>query len=161
MGFIRTKSTIRFRRRLVSEMQRIKVIDDEVEAVAVELAKVGGASWYPGRTKGPILRVVSDRFRDRARVAIAALDRFRASKNQAAVSGEADRSAMEPVEDDPEGRLPELGSIVVYRPPGEQRAISCRVTRAEGGRVYLVPLPRPDIGWVSVDTLQSERIRLI
>ncbi|WP_046867056.1 hypothetical protein [Microvirga massiliensis] len=135
--------------------------DEEVEAVAAELAKVGGPSWYPGRTKGPILRVVSERFRDRARVAIAALDRFRASKDQAAASGEMDRSAMEPLEDDPEGCPPELGSIVVYRPPGEQRAISCRVTQAEGGRVYLVPLPQPDIGWVSVDTLQLERIRLV
>jgi hypothetical protein len=140
---------------------RIKVIDDEVEAVAAELAKVGGASWYPGRTKGPILRVVSDRFRDRARVAIAALDRFRASKDQVATPGETDRPAIEPAEDDPEGHPPELGSIVVYRPPGEQRAISCRVTQIEGRKVYLVPLPQPDIGWVSADTLQLERIRLV
>jgi hypothetical protein len=55
--------------------------EEEIEAVAEELAKIGGVSWYPGRAPGPLLRVVSERYRDRARVAIAALDRLRAGKN--------------------------------------------------------------------------------
>lgn len=128
--------------------------EEEVEAVANELAKIGGVSWYPGRNRGLLLRVVSDRYRDRARVAIAALDRFRARKepnarpiitsetlasNQAAGSGSGDQI--------------QVGSIVVYRPPGDQRAIRCRVEKLEDGRAYLVPCPHPDVGWVAVDSL--------
>ena len=56
------------------------VAEDEIEVVAEELAKAGGLSWYPGRQHGSLLRVVSDRYRDRARLAIAALDRYRAQK---------------------------------------------------------------------------------
>src|SRR3954463_7575787 len=52
--------------------------EQEIEVVAEELAKIGGTSWYPGREHGPLMRVVSDRYRDRARIAIAALDRLRA-----------------------------------------------------------------------------------
>ena len=55
------------------------VTDEEIEAVAEELAKAGGVSWYPGRTRGALLRSVSERYRDRAKLAIAALDRVRAS----------------------------------------------------------------------------------
>ena len=54
--------------------------EDEIEAVAEELAKAGGVSWYPGREGGTLLKVVSDRYRDRARLAIAALDRYRAQR---------------------------------------------------------------------------------
>ena len=55
--------------------------EEEIEAVAEELAKAGGLSWHPGRTRGPLLRTVSERYRDRARLAIEALDRLRA-RNQ-------------------------------------------------------------------------------
>jgi hypothetical protein len=48
----------------------------------------------------------------------------------------------------------QAGAIVVYRPPGDQRAITCRIERIEAGRAYLVPVPRPDIGWVLLDSLQ-------
>jgi hypothetical protein len=54
--------------------------DEEIDAVAEELAKIGGLTWYPGRTQSPLLRAVSERYKDRARVAIASLDRLRASK---------------------------------------------------------------------------------
>ena len=54
------------------------VTDEEIEVVAEELAKAGGVSWYPGRTLVAFLRPVSERYRDRARLAIAALDRLRA-----------------------------------------------------------------------------------
>ncbi len=45
----------------------------------------------------------------------------------------------------------EVGSVVIYRAPGDLRAIACRVTRREGGAVYLVPCERPDVGWVQLD----------
>ncbi|KAB0264995.1 hypothetical protein FEZ63_20515 [Microvirga brassicacearum] len=54
--------------------------DEEVEIVALELAKVGGLSWYPGREKGVLLRAVTERYRDQARAAIAAFDRCKSKK---------------------------------------------------------------------------------
>jgi hypothetical protein len=53
--------------------------EDEVEAVAAELAKAGGLSWHSGQERGP-LKLVMDRYRDRARLAIATLERARAAK---------------------------------------------------------------------------------
>src|SRR3712207_9556857 len=53
---------------------------EEVEVVAEELAKIGGIAWYPGREEGTLIRAVTDRYRDRARLAIAALARLRATK---------------------------------------------------------------------------------
>ncbi|MFC4173178.1 hypothetical protein ACFOYU_14090 [Microvirga sp. GCM10011540] len=127
--------------------------EEEVEAVAEELAKIGGVSWYPGRTPGPLLRVVSERYKDRARVAIAALERIRASKAEAVPSqGPAAGPAALGADEDPGDRL-RVGAIVVYRPPSEKRAIPCRVEKIEDGRAYLVPCQRPDVGWVSIDGL--------
>jgi hypothetical protein len=132
------------------------VTDEEIEVVAEELAKVGGISWYPGRTRGPLLRSVTQRYKDRARIAIAALDRLRASKND---SAEAEGSTSESLPFD-EGSSSDrrdqlqVGATVVYRPPGDKRAISCRIEQLEEGRAYLVHSPRPDVGWVSLDNLQ-------
>jgi hypothetical protein len=126
--------------------------EDDVEAAAEELAKAGGVSWYPGRQRGPLLKVVSDRYRVQARLAIAVLDRYRAQKAGVA---------------HPEGQLPptstetsaasdeavQVGSTVVYRPPGEQRAYPCQVTRIESGRAYLVPQLRTLTGWILVANL--------
>jgi hypothetical protein len=128
--------------------------EEEIEAVAEELAKIGGVSWYPGRAPGPLLRVVSERYRDRARVAIAALDRLRAA-NGAAAAHRASSHASD--YDEPGSSAPgdelQVGAIVVYRPPGDQRAIPCRVEKLDEGRAYLVPCPRPDVGWVAIDSL--------
>ncbi|MGO4573912.1 hypothetical protein [Microvirga sp. 2TAF3] len=129
--------------------------EEEIEVVAAELAKVGGVAWYPGRGRGPILRAVSERYRDRARVAIAALERFRASKEGVAASqGSITESpaADESPASGPDDQL-RAGIIVVYRPPGDQRAISCMIDKIEGGRAYLIPCPKPDVGWVSLDEL--------
>lgn len=127
--------------------------EDEVEAVARELAKVGGSSWYPGRTTGPILRAVSERYMDRARVAIAALDRFRTAAN-AGSTLEEPTPPSEAAVDRAHAQQFHVGAIVVYRPPGDQRAISCRIERIEADRAYLVPVPLPVIGWVSLESLQ-------
>jgi hypothetical protein len=128
--------------------------EEEIDVVAEELAKVGGLSWYPGRGSGPLFRVVEQRYRDRARVAIAAIDRFRAQKQGAALpqDAKADASRSGDVPPGRSGTL-QVGAIVVYRPPGDKRATPCRVEKMEDGRVYLVPCPRPDVGWVSLDSL--------
>ncbi len=132
------------------------VTEEEIEAVAEELAKVGGISWYPGRTRGALLRPVTERYRDRAKVAIAALDRLRADKNsvpehQTSQAGEI--LSWQSSSKGPDERI-QVGSIVVYRPPGDQRAITCRIDQLEQGRAYLVPCSRPDVGWVSLENLQ-------
>ena len=44
----------------------LNMSDDEIEAVAAELAKAGGVSWHSGQERGP-LKLVMDRYRDRAR----------------------------------------------------------------------------------------------
>jgi hypothetical protein len=128
--------------------------EEEVEIVAEELAKIGGPSWYPGRTRGPLLRTVSERYRERARVAIAAIERLRALReNDAPPEGavlESPPSGSPAPE--PRGRF-QVGDTVVYRPPGDQRAVPCRVEKLEERRAYLVPCARPDFGWVSLDDL--------
>jgi hypothetical protein len=129
--------------------------NEEIEAVAEELAKIGGISWYPGRTDGPVLRPVSERYRDRARVAIAALDRIRAGQAaSAALQASVEKKAVAPATSGPgPGDRLEVGAVVVYRPPGDQRAVTCRIEKMDEGRAYLVPCPRPDFGWVSLDDL--------
>jgi hypothetical protein len=129
------------------------VTEEEVEVVAEELAKVGGVSWYPGRAPGPLLRVVSQRYHDRARVAIAALDRLRTGSGAAGPNNPLESLASDEAQKKSQVDQLRVGAIVVYRPPGDQRAIPCRVEKLEGGCAYLVPCPRPDVGWVSVKSL--------
>ena len=131
------------------------VTEDEVEAVAEELAKAGGVAWYPGRARGPLLRIVSDRYRDRARLAIAALDRYRAHK---AGMAPPDTIDVGPIPEQPQASAASestlrVGITVVYRPPGEQRAYPCRVEKIEGGQAYLVPFLRPWTSWVPIQSL--------
>ena len=122
--------------------------EEEIEIVAEELAKVGGTAWYPGREKGPLIRLVSDRYRDRAKIAIAALERHRAKG--ALASGSA-VDAARPIA--PSSSEIKVGSTVVYRPPGDRRAYTCRVEEINGDRAYLVPDLRISSGWVSLSHL--------
>ena len=84
--------------------------DDEVEAVAVELAKAGSRHLQ------------------------ATLDR--ASHEEVAV-----------------------GSLILYRPPGDKRTYPCRVQRVEGSRVYLVPEIPTCTGWVDLANLSTPAIQ--
>jgi hypothetical protein len=141
--------------------------EEEVEVVAEELAKVGGIAWYPGRQEDSLMRVVTERYRDRARVAIAALERLHASK-LAAIAQDRRMSERGPAndflasfEEGDEDLKP--GATVIYRPPGDRRAYSCRVIEIEGNRAYLAPILRACTDWVSIEHLipsskESERI---
>jgi hypothetical protein len=137
--------------------------EEEIEVVAEELAKAGGLSWHPGRTQRPLLRAVSERYRDRARLAIKALDRVRArnqdlnAPRRPALEAPQTKGVPNPL---PENGL-QPGAIVVYRPPGDRRAIPCRIEKLEEGRAYLVPCPNPDIGWVELDNLQPLSIGVL
>jgi hypothetical protein len=118
----------------------------EVEFVAEELAKVGGVSWYPGRQQGPVARVVSERFRDRARVAIAAVERYRSGSHVRLVPEKNPGSTTNDVSEGPDASVGllrsdvEVGAVVIYRPPGDRRAYSCVVERIENGSAVLRPL---------------------
>lgn len=138
--------------------------EEEIEIVAEELAKIGGVSWYPGREKGTLMRVVSDRYRDRARIAIEALDRYRAGQNATVVQ---DNGHGAPYSSSPPAHAPQPanapqqdeikpGSTVVYRPPGDRRAYPCRVVEIEGSRAYLAPILRSCTNWVSIEYLSPE-----
>ena len=141
--------------------------EEEVEVVAEELAKIGGIAWYPGRQEDTLMRVVTERYRDRARVAIAALERLHASK-LAAIAQDRRMSERGPandflasIEEGDEDLKP--GATVIYRPPGDRRAYSCRVVEIEGNRAYLAPILRACTDWVSIEHLmpsskESERI---
>ena len=133
--------------------------EDEVEAVAVELAKAGGVGWYPGRERGP-LKHVADRSRDRARLAIAALNRLRAGQQGAGAADSIDISPYEPSSSAPSRSLSEhslqVGGVVLYRPPGDRRAYPCRVNMVEGSRVHLIPDIKACTGWIDVAQLLSD-----
>ena len=133
----------------------------EVEAVAAELAKAGGVSWHSGQERGP-LKLVMDRFRARARLAIAALDRVRAAEQSISLgtvgmeqSGPNVQATLEPVSSD----VVSAGSLVLYRPPGDKRTYPCRVEKLDGSRAYLVPEIPTCTGWVDLENLASPAIQ--
>jgi hypothetical protein len=134
--------------------------EDEVEVVAVELAKAGGVGWYPGRERGPLKHVVN-RYRDRARLAIAALDRFRAGQQDADAADSIAIGHLEPGSGTPPhaglDQSLQAGSVVLYRPPGDRRAYPCRVDKVEGSRVHLVPDIKACTGWIDASKLLPVR----
>jgi hypothetical protein len=131
--------------------------DDEVDAVAAELAKAGGLSWHAGDERGP-LKLVMDRFRDRARAAIAALDRHRAGIEHRTLPNHRAEMEREPKVSlyprEAQDTI-EVGSMVLYQPPGDQRTYVCRVQKLEGSHAYLLPEFKTCTGWVDIDKLTS------
>ena len=135
--------------------------DGEVEAVAAELAKVGGVSWHSGQERGP-LKLVMNRYRDRARLAIAALDRVRAAEQSISLgtigseqTGPNAQAVLDPVS----GDVVSAGSLVLYRPPGDKRTYPCRVEKLDGSRAYLVPEIPICTGWVDLEYLSTPAIQ--
>jgi hypothetical protein len=49
------------------------------------------------------------------------------------------------------------GTTVIYRPPGDRRAYSCRVVEIEGNRAYLTPILRACTEWVSIEHLVPDQ----
>ncbi|WP_262032297.1 hypothetical protein [Microvirga sp. Mcv34] len=133
--------------------------EEEIEIVAEELAKIGGVTWYPGREKGTLMRVVCDRYRDRARVAIQALDRYRAGQKAAFEQDNGQAITLSACNEPHTSAHDEIrpGATVVYRPPGDRRAYSCRVVEIEGNRAYLAPILRACTEWVSIEHLVPAR----
>ncbi len=132
--------------------------EEEIEIVAEELAKIGGVAWYPGRGKGTLMRVVCDRYRDRARVAIEAIDRYRAAQEASATLSQDNRQAAKLPQKEWSSRADtheniRPGATVIYRPPGDRRAYPCRVVEIEGNRAYLAPILRACTDWVSIEHL--------
>jgi hypothetical protein len=130
--------------------------EEEVDVVAEELAKIGGTAWYPGRQQGPLLREVTERYREQARVVIAALERRRAS-SEAAFTPDPTVGENRDVERSSRSvAIPDIrpGATVIYRPAGDQRAYPYRVVEIRGSRAYLAPILRACIGWISIETLQ-------
>ncbi len=126
--------------------------EDEVEAVAAELAKAGGLSWHSGKEYGPV-KLVMERYRDRARLAIAALERIRAGQHNIAPAPDAGEPLNASAKADSEavhGDTVAAGSLVLYRPPGDQRTYACRVELVEGSRAYLIPELPTCTGWVDL-----------
>jgi hypothetical protein len=135
--------------------------DEEVEAVAAELAKAGGVSWHPGQERGP-LKLVIDRYRDRARLAIAALERVRAAKQEVSPSQDKveQRQPSATANREPGSRdVVSAGSLVLYRPPGDKRTYTYRVKKVDGNRAYLVPEIPTCIGWVDLTSISSPTIQ--
>jgi hypothetical protein len=137
------------------------MMDDEVEAVAAELAKAGGVSWHQGAERGP-LKLVMDRYRDRARLAIAALERVRAARQGTSpgelkvVQCETSTGANQVLASHD---VVSAGSLVLYRPPGDKRTYPCRVEKVEKNRVYLVPELPTCTGWVDLNSLSSPALQ--
>lgn len=129
--------------------------EEEVEVVAEELAKIGGTAWYPGRQQGPLLREVTERYREQARIVIAALE-HRRGRNEAAVSSDPMKGGDCRVDTFSQAHASygiRPGATVICRPAGDQRAYPCRVVEIRGGQAYLAPILRTCIGWVSIGTL--------
>jgi len=126
--------------------------EDKVEAVAALLAKVGG-NWYPERTR-PALRTVSKRHRVVAQLVLTELDQLSGADQKADPRGGSTQEQLDEANAFNFAGDDQLyvGATVVYRPPGEKRAITCVIERMEHGRAYLVPAGQ-EIGWVSTQTL--------
>jgi hypothetical protein len=130
------------------------MVDEEVEVVAEELAKIGGVPWSLGRQPGPLMHGVTDRYRAQARVVIAALEWIRTGSEPTCaqdLGGDGSQKIISGVS----GDQFRPGATVIYRPLGDRRTYPCRVVEIQGERAYLAPILRTCIGWISIERLQS------
>jgi hypothetical protein len=134
--------------------------DNEIEVVAEELAKIGGISWNPGREQGPLMRLVTDRYRAQARIVIANLDQIRTGR-EFSVSQDLPSIASQESVGRGSSREVRPEATVIYRPPGDRPAYPCRIVEIQGDRAYLAPILRIRIGWVSTEKLDSSTIAMI
>lgn len=135
--------------------------DEEVEAVAAELAKAGGVSWHSGQEHGP-LKLVMDRYRDRARLAIATLERVRTARQDISPGpsmADQPRPSTKANLESVSGDVVSEGSLVLYSPPGDKRTYPCRVEKLVGSRAYLVPEIPTCTGWVDLENHSSPAIQ--
>ena len=129
----------------------VEMNEQEVEAVAELLAKVG-SSYYPERTR-PTLRTINNKHREIAQLVLAALEKVRGAQRKASDDARSDGGASFNFAD---ADLLYVGATVVYRPPGEKRAVTCLIEKMERGRAYLVPASQ-EIGWVPTHTLSPRK----
>ena len=130
--------------------------EQDVEAVAQALAATDGIRWHKERASDPLLKAVYGRYRDRAGLVIAALNRCRAKqsapeKPAPQIPDDSNTQAGSVPGDRPNIRV---GTDVFYRPPSDRRQVLCSVERVQDGRAYIVPYSKPQVGWVDLDALQ-------
>ena len=106
------------------------------------------------------MKIVLERYRDRARLAITALDRYRVSQQSEIPLVETEAKRQEPdtgetLRGNPDVTL-QVGGTILYRPAGDRRSYPCRVEKVEGRRAYLVPDIKICTGWVDLERLASE-----
>ncbi len=132
--------------------------DKEIEFVARELAESSGVKWPEASNPSPIQKAVADRFRDRARAAIAAVDRFRARSAQIMNdnSGDDHRTTADGVAIMSRQDI-RPGATLVYRPPGDRRALRCRIEKVDGSQAFLVPLESSHTYLVRIEDLEVLR----
>lgn len=99
--------------------------------------------------------MVTDHYREQARVVIAALDHLRTGGGNTSQVPDAQRVGppgalhRDPVSD------VRAGASIIYRPSGEQRAYPCRIVAIQGDRAYLAAILRTCVGWVLMERLEA------
>jgi hypothetical protein len=108
--------------------------EKEVQAVAEELAKVGGTSWHPGREPGPLLRLMSQ-------------------DNPGAALHDGSEHPHNPRSE----RSSSPGHERDLPPSGDRRAHPCRIVEICGDKAYLAPVVRTCVGWIAMEHLRPSQ----
>jgi hypothetical protein len=128
--------------------------DEEIEVVSEELVKCGGLSWYRERTQGPLMRLVIDRYREQARVIIAALDQLRTGEDRDG-SPDLQRDGLRETLHHGSDSNVRPGATSIYCSLGDQRAYPCRIVKIQGDRASLAPILRTCGEWVFIQRLEA------
>jgi hypothetical protein len=128
--------------------------EQKINFVARALAEAAGISWQPEAETDPAMTAVYSRFRDQARLAIEALEQWRA-KDSAPENVFAEPSLPQVVRTAPGNAIIQVGSDVFYRAPNDRRETLCSVETVKDGYAYIIPYSNPHIGWVKLDALRA------